>query len=330
MITPNNIIINNSYTSNGPTFTQAVTYPATANTFSLVAVPAVVSHLKNDNTVHTYSSSTPLATINATTGVLTIKAANPGAYEFLVKYKIGSQFYTELFTVVVNDYVGLSKSTFVVCVNEDKTDCQLSTENGLGVTWSKLSGATQIEVTSGGVLTYTPEEGETANAKTCVVNYSVGGVGVRRTVTLNMIVCTELQVSQFTECPKEPITIVWLNSNTGARDSYMFSQTKSYEVSQKDAIQFINSNNELRYADRGDVYNIIEVTNQLIPKEHINKIGEMMDSLQCYIMDIVDDAPVFTPVLIEQGNYKKYFTEQEAKEISFKMLYAVKKTIQAQ
>lgn len=292
-------------------------YPSGSGVFALQNVPSILG--------------TPIATINSSTGVITITSnlsAYVGIYDIQVSYRILGTDYYRMFRIIIDGVGQLNKTIYVVPREKTTpTYFQLTNEIENCTDFTIFSGDTNFtDLTTSGVLEFTHEGSGT---KVCVVQYKSEGTTLTGIIGVEMIDVAAIGGITYEECPKDSMLLVWLNEK-GGWDTYNFVQAKTYEVSQSDAARFINSNMELRYSSRGKVYQGVDVSNQLIPKEHIEKISSLRDAIQVYMANFTDDEWTFTPVIIDQGNYTLYTTEQENRSLSFKFLYALNKVIQNQ
>lgn len=299
------------YCKTGSSQVISPVYPVGSNTFSLVDAP-------------------PTASINSGTGAITFtNLTSIGIYEFVVAYlNAGSVSQSVFVKVFVNDCGKLNKTDFITCQESETASLfQLTNEAGTTHTFAKFSGDDEIEVSGSGLITFTHNG---SGAKGATITYKIGSTDYFVIVSVTMIECEPITNDQYVECPTNPIGIIWLNSK-GGWDSYYFAQSKSYNVAQSDAIDYINYLEENRYATRGNVYEGVECLNNLIPLEHIDKIKSLRNSIQAYIMVPNDaDGYDFTPIKLDQGNFTTYQTTQEFYSLSFKFIYAKALKIQTQ
>ena len=324
MITPNEVEYCNTNTGSK---VLSITYPSGASTFSLIDVPVL--------------AGTPIATINSSTGVITFNfhsivglSITPGIYEFIVRYNIPSSIYSqnERFTLKVKRCNALNKNIFYVCkqVTTNKI-LKIRSELGNFSSCSIVEGSDAVftAVNSEGDVTYTPETTPAVGSKTLNLQYTINGYSEISIITLNIIDCVQPSVSTYEECVKDPIRIVWLNNN-GGWDNYLFSQDKSYEVDQEGATRFFNSNNELKHASRGRVYNVVECINDQLPISHIDKIKSLRNSIQAYVLTSESDYSEAYPIYIDQANFKTYETANQLHSANFRFMFAKPLTIQEQ
>ncbi len=314
-MTPNEAVYNNTDVS---AKTLAPTYPAGSYGFELLDVPTIFG-------------STPVATINGTTGVLTFVSnltLFPGTYEFIVRYYAPTILWQSIvFRLVIINYGKLNRKVFnLPKVKETPTLIQLVNENETASGFSKTSGDTNFTISSSGLITFT-HDGE--GAKFMTISYSLAGRTLSDIILVNLIEVDEVVYSDYDECPADAILITWLNDR-GGWDTYYFTQNKRYQVSQAGAKKFVNNNRNLIYSSRGSIYDVIEVNNQLIPKEHVEKIASLRNAIQAYKVDFVDDEFVFTSITIDEGNFITIDNDEEFKSLSFRFIFSQNKLVQIQ
>lgn len=143
------------------------------------------------------------------------------------------------------------------------------------------------------------------------------------TATLNLL------VQDFFEnidncCDKK--NIVWLNRQ-GGFGNFMFTQRRDYSVDLDKPSTFI-SDDVIKYSERGRVYDSITVYCTGISNNQIDYIDTLRYAIQAWEYD--EDSKVFTPILIESGNFAKRNTKIRMNRTTLTYRYAKSLNVQMQ
>lgn len=292
----------------GYTYDTTPTYPDGATGFSLLNGPDGV----------TINSSTGRVEIDSTIIV--------GDYYMLIRYTIGEggPVQSKIVYLVVKDCSPeLFKNSYVIC----KSGSQTIKLAGSGVLGTPDFSANSITYTSLGSNQYSIDTNSLTLNTT--YNLSVTVDGVSKSFTLKAIDCASVSLLSLSDCENEPLQVIWKN-RAGGWNNYWFMQDKGYAVDQANAKSYININDELKWTSRGDIYDVVEINNQLVPKSHVDFIRSLRDSIQAYIVSDLNDVRTYIPIILEEESFSLYKTGDEFYSFSFNFKYAKKRKVQNQ
>lgn len=286
-----------------------VSYPSGAENFSIVSPVTGIS-------------------INATNGRVSIaNTLTLGWYSIIVLYEIPGETVTQ-YEAIVNVWVkdcakDLDKTVFEFC-NGETAILTLSSAGTIGTPdfVSVSIGYTLIE-------TNKYELDLSGIALNDLVAVSVTVDGENKEFSVRKIDCNANNQISLTDCPNDPLQVVWKN-RAGGWNNFWLMQDKGYAVDQSGGKSYINVNDEKRWTSRGDIYDVVEINNQLVPKTHVDLVRSLRDSIQAYIATDIEDPETFVPIIIDEQGFSLYATGDEFYSFSFRFKYAKKRKVQQQ
>lgn len=249
-----------------------------------------------------------------------------GEYYIVVNYTIGEggPAQSKLIYLVVKDCEPeLFKTSYVIC----KSGSQSITIAGSGTLGTPDFGEHSIEVTE------TADNVYSINTNTMTLNevYEVIVTvdGAPKTFTLKAINCAASSLLTLSDCENEPLQVIWKN-RAGGWNNYWLLQDKGYAVEQSEGKTYITIADEKKWTSRGNIYDVVEITNQMVPKSHVDFIRSLKDSIQAYIGSDLADPSTFVPIIIDEESFSLYQTGDEFYSFSFNFKYAKKRKVQNQ
>jgi len=130
-------------------------------------------------------------------------------------------------------------------------------------------------------------------------------------------------VEQVVCCNDSAVTIKWLGRESGIKQ-WVFSGVKEYSVRVGDANTFKNSNRQLQYSERKNIYNAKVITTGSITKAQSDFLDELKYSIQAWEVDGTTE----TPILINNDSFDKYKSNTKFYDIS--LAYVISEEVQVQ
>jgi len=249
-----------------------------------------------------------------------------GIYTITVQYIVGE--ITETFAVrfaMIDCEKKLLESSFTFCgLGGTEQTQQLQFNTGETYTdWALIVPVIGVTVSPTGLLTVTTDEAESGAVE---LEYNEG---VKITINITIATCGNPTHLNFTECPKEPLGIVWVNKE-GGRQSYVFNQPKEYTTDQEDGETWDNSARERRYFTRGRISDAIDIVQENIPVEHLTTLRSLKNSIQAWVCGDISDTTSYQAILIVPGSFYNRKTTDRFYTFAFKFNYAIPELIQNQ
>jgi hypothetical protein len=151
------------------------------------------------------------------------------------------------------------------------------------------------------------------------------------TITVNALSNTPWKIDLC-----KSLSIVWLGP-FGGWESYIFEGTDQLFQTAGQASTFINQSDEIRFQDRGEIYQGVIHSTKLIPTAHIESLANMHKSIQAYLWQsgtgnsLIKRRPnVFLPILIKPKSFKKAKTREPFISYDFEFTIAKFDVIQNQ
>lgn len=284
------------------------TYPDGAGSFSLLS----------GNTFIIVDSGTGEVSIDLSEAIV-------GEYVVLVEYIIESDKFILEIELTINDCENyLLEDSFSYCTGSGTFTSQLYLNEPIAGTWALVDPVEGVSITTGGVLsvnTALPSVGSYTETVT------IGGETFG--ITIQILACASPSVSPLTDCPLDPIGIVWVNQD-GGRQSYWFNQPKEYDIEQNGGTTWINSNREKRYLQRGRVENGVRVSQQFVPAEHVDSLSSLKNAIQAWTCTSITNASTYRSIIIDEDSWVVKRTLDRFYLVEFTFKYSIEKVIQKQ
>lgn len=303
------IILNITRCSDAASSDYSPAYPLYAEVFSLANNPIGV-------------------TINASTGLVSIGTVVKGEYFIVVKYRVplGEGEYTYYSDVInllsIDCTTKLNKTSYVFCKG--------------GPLQITLSGTTSIEAINtgqawandagGGVIDVNSDE---MTIGTTYTMEAVFGDETRINFTIKAIDCNASNFIPVTFCEKDGLQVVWKN-RAGGWNNYWLIQDKLYSVDQEEGKSFMNINEEELWNSRNNIFDFVEINDLQVPKQNVQLIRSLRDSIQAYIATDITDPLTFVPIKLDAKSFNLYQSSQEYFSYSFRFKYAKRRKVQQQ
>lgn len=303
------IILNITRCSDAESSVYSPAYPLDAEVFSLVNNPTGV-------------------TINASTGQVSIGTVVKGEYFIVVKYRVplGEGEYTYYSDVInllsIDCTTKLNKSSYVFC-HGGPVSITLSGTSSISAinssyAWATDGGGGVVEINSGEMVvgtTYTIE--------------AVFTDGTRRNFTIKAIDCDASNYLPVTFCEKDALQVVWKN-RAGGWNNYWLIQDKLYSVDQEEGKSFMNINEEELWNSRNNIFDFVEINDLQVPKQNVQLIRSLRDSIQAYIATDIAAPLTYMPIKLDAKSFNLYQSSQEYFSYSFRFKYAKRRKVQQQ
>lgn len=139
------------------------------------------------------------------------------------------------------------------------------------------------------------------------------------------VVNSAITIPYIDNCNTNAKNIMWI-TREGGRASYIFDQRKDYSVVAGGAVTYETINNEVKYIDKGKVYDAVTVYKSGIRDVEVEYIASLRNSIQAWEYNETTDA--FTPIIIEQDKFNTLSSKVKFNEVSFSYRYAKSKSYQ--
>jgi hypothetical protein len=264
-------------------------------------------------------------------GALVIDGLLPiGVYVFILTYFIGEgddqiQITEPFYLLSENCVTEPVKSDYLVCIGSGETNVLFKTIPEFS-DYEIVNPVGGINVNSDGTINVQtdgiPEEG---------VSFEITYNGATEVspVFIRAVECEFPDLLSVSDCPHEPIGIVWINQ-TGGRQSYWFNSPKTYSIEQNNSEQFINSSNELRYFNRGRVEDMLFVNEEYIPESHLPALTSLKNSIQVWACTNMEDASTYKSIVLDEGSFEIRKTNSRFFSMDFTFRYSKQIKIQRQ
>lgn len=289
-----------------------VDYPAGVGVFSLPDNPYPSYLFANDDGSVIVSNTTP-----------------EGAYYIVARKTIGAAVHDIPVCIIVQGCLSMPyKLSYEFCINSGNQTRTIKLDKSNPTNFIKTSVEAWSSISSNGVLTInTSHESISLNT---VYNIVFTADSIAYTIQVVMRNCASPTLKSRTDCADDnSFAIVWINQ-AGGRSSYWFNQNKVYELRISDGKTFINESQELRYASRGEVYDAIDVSQQLIPIQDSELIKTLLCSIQAWRTNNIGDISKWVPIIIDESSTKLVDLSSEFQSVSFSLRDAKAKQIQKQ
>lgn len=147
--------------------------------------------------------------------------------------------------------------------------------------------------------------------------------GVRQTYLLTIIVRDKFD--DVDNCC-EKTNIVWLNRH-GGYSNFMFTQRINFDVEMDKPITFV-SDDVIKYSQRDRIYDSVTLFVTGLSNNQIDYLSTSRYAIQAW--EFNEDTYVFTPILIESGNFAKRNTKDRLNKTSITYKYAKALNVQRQ
>jgi hypothetical protein len=217
----------------------------------------------------------------------------------------------------------LYKTSYTIC----KSGSQTIKLAGSGTLGTPDFGEHSIEVTETSDNVFSIDTSSMTLNQVYEIAITVDGVS--KSFTLKAINCTTSSLLSVADCENEPLQVIWKN-RAGGWNNYWLMQDKGYSVDQEEGKTYINLNDEKKWTSRGNIYDVVEINNQLVPKSHVDLVRSLKDSIQAYIGTDLNDPLTFVPIILDEESFSLYKTGEEFYSFSFNFKYAKKRKVQLQ
>jgi hypothetical protein len=130
-------------------------------------------------------------------------------------------------------------------------------------------------------------------------------------------------------CERDGIRVITWLTREGGWAYFAFNGKRTFEVKISEGKTYKNSDYIQRYSERPDVYTGELVTTGNIPETALDLMESLKTSIQAYVVDDYDtDAPVYKPIVIQDGDFIKRKTGDKRFDVSVNFIYAEQVQIQ--
>lgn len=119
--------------------------------------------------------------------------------------------------------------------------------------------------------------------------------------------------------------LVWI-TREGGKASYIFDQRKNFSVKAGDSKTFETANNELKYINRGKVFDNVTVYKSGLTQNEIDYLSSLRNSIQAW--EYNETTGELIPIVLKEDDYDTYNTKTNFYELSITYSYAKYKQIQ--
>lgn len=133
---------------------------------------------------------------------------------------------------------------------------------------------------------------------------------------------------QNQNCSKVKV-LTWL-TREGGWAYFSFSGNRTFEVKIPQGKTFQSSDYVLRYNTRPDVYTGMQLTTGPIPEQALDLLESLKYSVQAYFIEDGGSAPLYMPIVIQDGDFTKRKTTDKRFDVTVKFIFAEQVQIQTQ
>jgi hypothetical protein len=296
------------------TVDQVISYGDTYTTFALIGAPSWVSIDTSSGHIQFDPSSVDLPTDLLGSHTFVISASDGGDPVFFT------------FTIIVEPCYELNSDSVSFCTNDSPKTFQFGVEGETTTDYILLTTIPGLSLSSGGLLTYDSSLYINTDIE---ISYKIGDTTYTKTVHLYADACVIIEPQQTELCEEDLLQIVWRNAQ-GGNESFCFVYDKTFSVKQEKDIRYKNASREQRFLSRGEVWDYVEVINQMIPSAYVDKIRSLKDSIQAWVASNISNEETYIAIIIDPNEFIIHEVKAQYANLSFKFKYAKNKLIQRQ
>lgn len=134
-------------------------------------------------------------------------------------------------------------------------------------------------------------------------------------------------IEEIEACCDEAVYLRWLSPTGGIRE-WPFPGIREFEIRVGDALTFKNSNLQIQYSERKNIYSGKRVTSGNITRNVYDYLTSLKVAIQAW--EYNPSTEVLTPILVDNESFPTYTSKQKFYEFAVNYIIAAESIIQTQ